>query len=159
MESRLRLYSLIGAEENISGQMKKVEELKRIKGILPMVIICAVIYGIFHLVGIGCPIKFITGISCPGCGMTRAVLSILKLNFKEAFYYHPLVYILPFAAIVLLFKERFSRKFYNAFMIFCVILLMTVYVIRIIVPNEIVVVDPKSGFMVKLVRDILGGTL
>ena len=32
---------------------------------------------LLYFTHIGCPIKFITGISCPACGMTRAVLAIL----------------------------------------------------------------------------------
>jgi len=28
------------------------------------------------------------GNSCPGCGMTRALLAVLKGNLLAAFYYH-----------------------------------------------------------------------
>ena len=48
------------------------------------------------LTGIGCPIRFSTGISCPGCGMSRAVLLLLSGHFQAAFQMHPLVYaVLP----------------------------------------------------------------
>ena len=37
-----------------------------------------------------------TGISCPGCGMSRAVLLMLSGHFRAAFRMHPLVYaVLP----------------------------------------------------------------
>ena len=35
-----------------------------------------------------CPIKFIFGLSCPTCGITRAVLHALQLDFSNAFHYH-----------------------------------------------------------------------
>ena len=34
------------------------------------------------------------GIYCPGCGGTRMVKSLLKLDFYQAFRYNPLVFIL-----------------------------------------------------------------
>lgn len=37
-----------------------------------------------------CPFLFLWGIPCPGCGMTRAFLALLHLDFAAAFYYHPL---------------------------------------------------------------------
>lgn len=35
-----------------------------------------------------CPIKLIFGLSCPTCGITRAIFHALKLDFSNAFYYH-----------------------------------------------------------------------
>jgi hypothetical protein len=35
-----------------------------------------------------CPFRYITGFNCPGCGNTRAVLSILKLDFKGMLKYN-----------------------------------------------------------------------
>ena len=50
----------------------------------------------FHIY-IDCPIKKITGLNCPGCGITRMLLSILQLDFYQAFRYNPLLFIcLPF---------------------------------------------------------------
>lgn len=39
-----------------------------------------------------CPIKYFFHIPCPGCGITRAYLSVLSLDFKSAFQYHPLFF-------------------------------------------------------------------
>lgn len=36
---------------------------------------------------VSCPIKLITGFPCPGCGITRATISLFKFRFYEAFYY------------------------------------------------------------------------
>ena len=61
---------------------------------------------------IPCPIKYITGFYCPGCGITRMILSILKGDLYQAFRYNPLVFILmPF--IIFYFLEIFISKIYN----------------------------------------------
>ncbi len=44
------------------------------------------------LFGQFCPLRIITGIPCPGCGMTRAALSVLTFHFAQALEYHPLIY-------------------------------------------------------------------
>ena len=50
-------------------------------------------------VGLPCPFYLITGWYCSGCGTTRALRSILHLNFYKAFRYNSLFTILfPFLA-------------------------------------------------------------
>lgn len=46
---------------------------------------------ILYFSGIHCFFRFFTGIPCPSCGMTRAFLSLLKLDFYRSFYYHSLL--------------------------------------------------------------------
>lgn len=44
-----------------------------------------------------CIFHELTGLLCPGCGITRCFFSILSLDFKKAFYYNQFVFILlPF---------------------------------------------------------------
>ena len=45
-------------------------------------------------IGIPCIFKLITGYKCPGCGITRCLFSLIKLDFKSAFSYNQLVTIL-----------------------------------------------------------------
>ena len=53
---------------------KKAAASKIVPGIL---IFCGIPI-LLYVTGIGCPIKFWTGVSCPGCGMTRAWLAALS---------------------------------------------------------------------------------
>lgn len=39
-------------------------------------------------IGIGCPVYQLTGLRCPGCGNSRAVLALLRLDFSGAFRYN-----------------------------------------------------------------------
>ncbi len=43
---------------------------------------------------IECPFHFITGFYCPGCGITRMLFSLLRLDIYQAFRYNPMVFIL-----------------------------------------------------------------
>ena len=71
--------------------MKK--ELKKIS-IFSIILIAYLILGsIFHIF-IPCPIHSLTNLYCPGCGVTRMILSIFKLDFYQAFRYNPLLFIM-----------------------------------------------------------------
>ncbi len=37
-----------------------------------------------------CPMKVFLGIPCPGCGVSRALMSVLRLDFAAAFEFNPL---------------------------------------------------------------------
>jgi hypothetical protein len=52
----------------------------------------------------GCPFLLVTGIPCPGCGMTRAILSALRFDFTAAFGYHPLFPLVILCAAVLIVR-------------------------------------------------------
>lgn len=58
----------------------------------------------FFNVGIPCLFHKFTGLLCPGCGITRMILSILRLDFKSAFQYNQVIFI--FSPIILYFITR-----------------------------------------------------
>lgn len=65
--------------------------------------------GLFLLLwatGIGCLFYHITGIPCPGCGMTRAMLSALRGDLASAWRYHPLFWLVPPLALLAFFKPQ-----------------------------------------------------
>lgn len=52
-----------------------------------------------------CPIKLVTGKYCPGCGVTRMLLAMLRLDFEAAFYANRLLFfLLPVILIYSLIK-------------------------------------------------------
>lgn len=77
--------------------------------------LCAALVAVFALSGIGCPFYRIFGIPCPGCGMTRAFLACLRLDFAAAWRYHPMVFSLPYL-LALFWKDGavFPEKRRNA---------------------------------------------
>jgi hypothetical protein len=51
----------------------------------------------------GCPFRFLTGFTCPGCGTTRALHQILHGHIYTAFTLNPLLLLsIPFLLIALL---------------------------------------------------------
>lgn len=56
--------------------------------------------------GIPCVFYEITKYKCPGCGITRAIFSLLKGNIKESFSYNKLLFIIsPFFIIYFIYKS------------------------------------------------------
>ncbi len=55
-----------------------------------------------------CLYKNITGHDCFGCGITRAVLSILHFDFSTAFYYNKLV-VIVFPLLVYLWGKKIVK--------------------------------------------------
>ena len=47
----------------------------------------------YLIFGVNCPTKFFFKLDCPFCGMTRAHLAALRLDFKAAFGYHPFFFL------------------------------------------------------------------
>ena len=95
-----------------------------------------VYFFIFHNGETNCLVKRIIGIPCMGCGMSRAFISLISFNFAEAFYFHPLVFIVPFIVAVFLFQEtKFLGKIYRSKIWWSSILLLfvIVYIIRMFV--------------------------
>ena len=74
-----------------------------------------------------CPIKALTGLNCPGCGITRMFVALFHGNIYQAFRYNPLVFIeLPIIAILFLlyrFNKK-SRKVVN--ILFIILLVITI---------------------------------
>ncbi|MBO5159775.1 MAG: DUF2752 domain-containing protein [Lachnospiraceae bacterium] len=126
---------------------------------IQVVMIIAALYIVLHILDIGCPIKFITGISCAGCGMTRAWLSVLKLNFSEAFTFHPLYWIIPLVGIFLFCRKRIPRVAASFITGSLIVLFVTVYIIRMINPEDTVVkidfYESAIWYIIERVRELL----
>ena len=76
-------------------------------------------------IGIPCIFYELTGLYCPGCGITRAFLSLLKLNIYQAFRYNMLVIILlPLLVVCLIYKVilKGNKKIPNTVWIFLLII-------------------------------------
>ena len=64
-------------------------------------------------VGIPCLFYEITGYYCPGCGITRLLFSLLKLDFYQAFRYNPLIFILIIITGIYWLVKFILKKFIN----------------------------------------------
>ena len=87
-----------------------------------------------YLLDIGCIFRLMTGIPCPGCGMTRAWLAALRLA------YHPLFWVVPFAFVLAFVREevassKLKRGIDIAVTMLCV-LVVAVWIVRLISPAD-----------------------
>ena len=73
-----------------------------------------------------CPFKFITGIPCPACGLTRACVSLTFGDIQGAFHYHPLWPVLNGFGLI-----KLPKKFNNIWL--CIVggLLLVCYIVRL----------------------------
>lgn len=128
---------------------------RKYRSLIPVVAAIVLLYAFFALSGIGCPIKFTTGISCAGCGMTRAWQHILQLDLAAAFYFHPLFWTVPVIVVLFFLKERFPRVFRAAVWI-AAALFVVVYFVRMFDRScDIVVFEPKNSVFYRVVRKLM----
>lgn len=88
---------------------------------------------VLYLLGAKCIFLSITGKACPGCGMTRAWISVLKADFATAFAMHPLFFTVPILYLYILADGHlFKNKFVNYFILGLILFLfLALFVIRI----------------------------
>ena len=96
-------------------------------------IILAVI-GVMYFFKIPCLFKLLLKIECPGCGMTRAYISLLHLDIKKAFAYNAMFWAVPVCFVFYLFDDKiFKKQWINDVILYAVYLgLFANWIIRLI---------------------------
>lgn len=138
----------------MSGDNADKRRLNRIE-VITSVAAVVVLYVILESFGVTCPIKYITGISCASCGMSRAWIALLHFNIHEAFMYHPLFFLPPVVVIVMLLKSKINIKFYKIFMFTMVGAFVIVYLYRMFIgTGDIVVFEPQNNILFRIIRKL-----
>jgi hypothetical protein len=57
-----------------------------------------------------CPFELLTGIPCPGCGMTRAVLCLISGNLSDALLYNPFSFFLLSLVTASILPKRWLKR-------------------------------------------------
>lgn len=57
----------------------------------------------------GCFVRYFFNIPCPTCGMTRAILSLIKLNIDSYFHYNAFALPVLLSIVVLFFFKHFIK--------------------------------------------------
>ena len=124
---------------------------KRCRDFFFFCLLLGVYVALITLTGIGCPIRFFTG-------MSRAVLLMLSGHFQAAFRMHPLVYAVLPAGVWLFFGPEQTaglRRFKKGIITVLVVLLLSVYAWRISHHDPLLFLDPSRGRVLQyLVADI-----
>lgn len=135
------------------------ERRMRRNNIGAVVVICLFYLGL-EAAGITCPILFLTGISCAGCGMSRAWMALLRLDVAAAFRFHPLFWVPVPAGIALLFWKRIPKPARKALLIAVCVLFIGTYIARLLSPeDEIVVFQVENGLLYRAFSALTGGSV
>lgn len=129
------------------------------------------------LTGINCPIRWLTGMPCPGCGMTRASLSLLVGNrfsefagratspfgtgllghIRAAWYFHPLVFVVPPGLLYIVLGKKpllGSKKRENTFILAVCTLMIVVYAVRLALHDPVLQTDWNAGAIARILRAV-----
>ncbi|PHS36141.1 MAG: hypothetical protein COA82_02370 [Alkaliphilus sp.] len=111
---------------------------KKISNSIAFVTVFCGYYVLLHFFDSGtlCFSKNVTGIPCPGCGLTRAFESLIKGDVKSAFYYHPLFAFIPITAVLAVLlrfsKSEKIKKNVNYVLCFIIFLFVMLFLIRLV---------------------------
>lgn len=108
--------------------------------------------------GSACPAYLIFGIPCPGCGMTRAWISLFSGDITKAFYFHPAFLAAAIIAVCVILSEikpkfKKSKVITAIYLVLCVAFLAT-YIYRMIVffPNEEPINYNENSLLAMIIR-------
>ena len=80
---------------------------------------------LMYIFRIPCLIKWAFGIECPGCGITRAYVSLFRLDIRQAFLYNRMFWAVPIFGLFYLFDGRlFKNKWVNNLLQYGIYLLL-----------------------------------
>ena len=125
---------------------------------LRIVAAIALFYVLLESGGISCPILYLTGVSCAGCGMSRAWLALLRGNFAGAFVFHPLFWLPVPTGALLLFRRKLPTPFFRWGMTAVCALALVVYAVRMLSGTDpVVVFRPWEGLIARILSVLLKG--
>lgn len=107
-----------------------------------ILLIACCTYGILlHYTGIGlvCPVRFVTGLKCPGCGVTHMCLALMRLDFATAFMANPALFLsapllmiifIPYLAGYIRTGSRQMSSWQNTVLWICITFLVLYGIVR-----------------------------
>lgn len=112
-----------------------------LNGLLVLLILGALAYASALLFGWNCPIKYLTGVPCPGCGLSRALAALLRLDFWTALAVSPDGFVLPAVVLYALFgkKPLLGSKNLERMLLWSVIVLdIAIWLIRLALHDPLI---------------------
>lgn len=83
-----------------------------------------------------CPYKALTGFDCPGCGMQRSFIELLKGNFLNSLYLYPgllpTMFTLGFTILHLIFRFKNGAPYIMYSFIITIAIVMISYFVKML---------------------------
>ena len=115
-----------------------------------IIFILAAVFAVYVAAGLAfhipCFIREALGVSCPGCGMSRAALAVLRVDLLAALAYHPLIFIMAPLVFMLIFSMK-DTKFFTVLLIFFAVIMLAVYFLRLADPADTVAGPNGRGIL------------
>ncbi len=131
----------------------KIRPGQAARAVLALLAVAGALVLLYH-----CPFRALFGVACPGCGMTRALLSAVFSDFKTAFAYHPLFPLLIPAALWIglrLFgRLRLSAKRETPYILLFAGVFFLVYIVRLCSGDPVVAPDVAHGLVPRLLAGL-----
>lgn len=88
---------------------------------------------------LACPSKAFIGLDCPGCGIQRSFISLLRGNCLESFYLYPalipILMMLIFTGLHLKYNFQKGAEIIKWLQFFCAIIILINYIYKILNQN------------------------
>lgn len=123
--------------DRIHGKKGATELIRRALSLVGAIAAGALL---LYLLDIGCVFRLLTGIPCAGCGMTRAWLAALRLDFAAAIAYHPLFWVVPVVFALAVLRDGAAsprvRRRIDAACVVLTVAIVAVWVVRLVDPAD-----------------------
>lgn len=86
-------------------------------------------YTMLHYLDTTCVFLKFIGIPCPGCGMTRAFISLIKLDFVKAIKYNIVIFFMPYIFMYIFLD--FKHKIHNVILIIIAVIAIINWLIKV----------------------------
>jgi len=87
-----------------------VRKIKNLPYKLAITGIILIVVALMRYFEITCFLLELTGIPCPGCGMTRALIAAVQFRFQEAFSWHAMFWSVPLLYLCFLLDGGLFKK-------------------------------------------------
>ena len=113
-------------------------------------IVVLLTYLILSIVGLAsCPMRYVFGITCPGCGVTRAFVTAFSGDLSTAFFYHPLWPAFPVVIILMIvFHFKKMQKAFDITGLVACGVAIAVYLYRLLFTDSFVVAWNIDGCLI-----------
>ncbi len=108
--------------------MPKTRIRNGIQAAIAIVLVAAFIF----VIGYHCPFRAVLHIPCPGCGMTRALVSLLSGNLQASLVWHPMLIPTIILGIGMLVSYRKSPKVFKILAWIWIVLMIVCWLWRLI---------------------------
>ena len=119
------------------------------------ILVLILVFIVLVIFGYRCPLRYLLGLSCPFCGLTRAFVSILHFDFKQAFYYH-LLWPLALVGIIIFILYnlkviKLKKEYIKVFFSFFIISFLIYYFYRLFCGSKIVYFNFNKSLIYKII--------